>query len=128
MENSAISVAAMAGIFVPIIVSLISTSKTSSAMKGWAALSISLVTGFAIVLARGDLVGVEWTADPALLVSSVVKIIGIVAVSAQTSYNMFIKPSGLAQYFQMNVGITEELDDFEEGDPSIEEVTEEIVE
>lgn len=103
-----IELAPIIGILVPIIVGIISSSSTSSAVKGWAALAISVATGLVLALVNGQLSGAVLTSDPTAALAAVVKFVGVVAVSAQTSYNMFIKPSGLSKYLQMNIGNTEE--------------------
>lgn len=103
-----IELAPIIGILVPIIVGIISSSSTSSAVKGWAALAISVATGLVLALVNGQLSGAVLSSDPTAALAAVVKFVGVVAVSAQTSYNMFIKPSGLSKYLQMNIGNTEE--------------------
>ena len=110
MDNSIIQtyagvIAALLGVLVPIVVAFFTKRTTSSKAKGWFAFFLSFVCGLVMAVASGEVISLS--ADPGQAIADAAKYIGIVAISAQTAYNMWIKPSGLSEAVQANLGVTD---------------------
>lgn len=99
-----LSLVGIAGVLVPIAVAFITGVNTSSRVKGLLALFLSALVGVAFVADSGSFVSVNadnvWDVIKAILANTT-----LVVVASQAAYNMFIKPTGLAEYVQLNIGL-----------------------
>jgi hypothetical protein len=98
-----LTVAGALGILVPLAVGVLATVSTTSKIKGMIAVAICVAVGLVTAGTSGSLPGAFW-GD----VAEYVKYVGIVAISAQTAYEMFWKPVGATPALQANVGFTDE--------------------
>jgi hypothetical protein len=101
---STTEVSALLGVIVPLVVAFVTTVDTSSKVKGWLALGISVAVGLITTYTSGALTALS--TDPATVLASLLQNVTVVAVAAQTAYSMFIKPSGLAEKIQAEFGYT----------------------
>jgi hypothetical protein len=101
-KTYAVEFAALAGVFVPLLVGFLANTNTSSKAKGYMATGISFAVGFIIALGSGQLHALS--SDPATAIAELIKFVGIVGVAAQTAFNMWIKPSGLSTTLQTSWG------------------------
>lgn len=100
--NYAEQFSAVAGVFVPMLVAFITNTQTSSKVKGWLAAGLSVVVGGIMAYLSGDIQSLS--GEPMQVIAQVVQYVAIVGVSAQTAYNMWIKPSGFAEKVQRDFG------------------------
>lgn len=99
-----LSITAVLGVLVPIVVAIITKVSTSGKVKGLLALGLAAVLGLGMAAFSG---GFVWTGDLVTNLWVVVRFVGLALVSAQANYNMWIKPTGLATYVQENIGLTD---------------------
>ena len=110
LQDYAIALAGLMGVILPLVVAFITNASVSSKVKGLLALGLSVLVGTITAIAAGELSFASLQGSPADVMVQVATYISIVAVAAQTAYNMLFKPIGWTTTLQQDFGIKEKFD------------------
>jgi uncharacterized membrane protein YbjE (DUF340 family) len=92
----------MLGVFVPMLVGVLVKLETPRKVKAALAVALSVALGVVLAVSSGD---ITWSlqGDIWAQIQQVLKYVAVVAICAQTAYQMWIEPSGLAAWIQENI-------------------------